>query len=65
MAVTMAGLEIEKQAATGVPKGLNSPACWSDWNVRTVSLSTSVASGACTIRKQVSSRRRPERSGVC
>ncbi len=65
MAVTLAGLEIEKQAATGVPKGLSNLACWNVWNVRTVSLSTSVANGACTIRKQVSSRRRPGHSGVC
>lgn len=65
MAVTLTGLEIEKQAATGVPKGSSSPAYWNDWNVKMGILSTSDVNGTCTIRKQVSSQRRPGHSGVC
>ena len=52
MAVTLTGLEIEKQADTGVLRVSSSLAFLSVWNVKMGISSTSGVNGVCTIQKQ-------------
>lgn len=65
MAVTMAGLEIEKTSGYWRAKGFKQPGVLERLEREDGVIIHQRREWACTIRKQVSSRRRPERSGVC
>lgn len=52
MALTLAGLEIEKTSGYWRAKGFKQPGCLSVWNVKMGISSTSGVNGVCTIQKQ-------------
>ncbi len=65
MAITLAGLEIEKQAVIGVQRDSNNQTHWNVLSERMGSLFISVVSGACMTLNQADSLQKPKHSGVC